>query len=303
MNLMCPARILLLPGDVEDAAVGERIAQVYAATFDASAGSRLAEQLGVRLTVVPDLVRRPDAELQAIADLHRGETVVVLGVDLGLKLPAVVEHTGDGWTRVPTDNERTLATYEQAAEAFRESIPAEANHQLIDLLAGAVPSGARVLELGSGTGRDAGELERRGFMVRRTDATEAFLEMMRADGHTADRLDALTDDFDGQYDAVFADAVFLHFGRSQLAGVLRKAVRAAPVLAFSTKEGTGEEWSNRHLDLPRYFVLWSEDALRELLTAAGWTVRELIRNEPPGGSATRLPDLAVGWLQVLAVRS
>ena len=55
MNLMCPARILLLPGDVQDAAVGERVAQVYAGPFEAAAGSRLAERLGVRLTVVPEL--------------------------------------------------------------------------------------------------------------------------------------------------------------------------------------------------------------------------------------------------------
>ncbi len=279
MNLMCPARILLLPGDGQDAVVGERIAQVYAGTFDASAGSWLAESLGVRLTVLPDLVQRPDAELQSIADLHRGETVVVLGVDLGLRLPAVVEHTGDGWNRVPTDNELTLAAYEQAAEKFRASIPSEANHDLIDLLVGAVQPGAHVLELGSGTGRDAIELERRGFVVRRTDATEAFLEMIRADGHAADRLDAITDDFGGPYDAVFADAVFLHFDRPQLTGVLRKAVRAAPVLAFSTKEGPGEEWSNRFLDLPRHFVMWQEQPLRDLLTTTGWTVRELVRTE------------------------
>ncbi|GAA1693390.1 hypothetical protein GCM10009745_43630 [Kribbella yunnanensis] len=303
MNLMCPARILLLPGDGDDAAVGERIAQVYAGTFDASAGSRLAERLGVQLTVLPDLVRRPDAELQAIADLHRGETVVVLGVDLGLKLPAVVEHTGDGWIRVPTDNELTLATYEQAADKFRASIPTEPNHDLIDLLADAVAPGARVLELGSGTGCDAVELERRGFAVRRTDATEAFLDMMRADGHQADHLNALTDDFGGQYDAVFADAVFLHFDRSQLTGVLRKAVRAAPVLAFSTKEGSGAEWSDRHLDLPRHFVLWQEQPLRDLLTSTGWTVRNLIRSEPPAPIKPRLPDSAVGWFQILAVRT
>ncbi|MFK4088955.1 class I SAM-dependent methyltransferase [Kribbella sp. NPDC020789] len=293
MNLMCPARIVLLPGDVQDAAVGERIAQVYAAAFDAAAGARLAEQLGVRLTVLPDLVRRPDAELQAIADQHRGETVVVLGVDLGLKLPAVVEHTGDGWSRVPTDNELTLAAYEQAAEKFRASIPSEANHDLIDLLAGAVAPGARVLELGSGTGRDAVELERRGFTVRRTDATEAFLEMIRADGYAADRLDAITDDFGGPYDAVFADAVFLHFDRAQLAAVLRKALHAAPVLAFSAKEGSGEEWSDRFLDLPRHFVLWQERPLRDLLATTGWTVRRLIRTDHPRGA----------WFQVLAARS
>lgn len=293
MNLMCPARIVLLPGDVRDAVVGERVAQVYAGSFEAAAGARLAEDLGVRLTVVPELTQRPDAELQAIADLHRGETVVVLGLDLGLRLPAVVEHTGDGWTRIASDNEVTLAAYEQASDKFRESIPKDPNKDLIGLLETRVPPGGHVLELGSGTGRDALELERRGYVVRRTDATRAFVEMMQADGYVADRLNAITDEYGGPYDAVYASAVFLHFDRGELTAVLRKAARAAPVLAFAIREGKGEEWSNRHLDLPRHFVLWQEEPLRDLLTATGWAIERLERTKLAGGT----------WLQVLAVRS
>ncbi|TDO56212.1 methyltransferase family protein [Kribbella sp. VKM Ac-2571] len=293
MNLMCPARILLLPGDVQDAVVGERVVQVYAGPFEAAAGARLAEALAVRLTVVPELTQQPAAELQSIADLHRGETVVVLGLDLGLKLPAVVEHTGDGWTRVASDNELTLAAYEQAAGKFRDSIPKDPNRLLIDLLAERLAPGGQVLELGSGTGKDAIELESRGYVVRRTDATRAFVDMMRSDGYAADLLNAITDDFGGPYDAVYASAVFLHFDRAQLADVLRKAARSAPILAFATREGKGEEWSNRHLDLPRHFVLWQEDPLRELLTATGWTVARLERGDSKIGT----------WFQILATRS
>jgi hypothetical protein len=293
MNLMCPARILLLPGDIQDAVVGERIVQVYAGSFEAAAGARLADALAVRLTVVPELTQHPDAELRSIADLHRGETVVVLGVDLGLKLPAVVEHTGDGWTRIASDNEVTLAAYEQAAGKFRDSIPEDPNRLLIDLLAARLEPGDQVLELGSGTGKDAIELESRGYVVRRTDATQAFVDMMRSDGYAADRLNAITADFGGPYGAVYASAVFLHFDRAQLADVLRKAARTAPILAFATREGKGEEWSNRHLDLPRHFVLWQEEPLRDLLTATGWIVARLERGDSKIGT----------WFQILALRS
>lgn len=116
---------------------------------------------------------------------------------------------------------------------------------------------------------------------------------MRSDGYAADRLNAITDDYGGPYDAVYASAVFLHFDRAQLDGVLRKAARAAPVLAFATREGKGEEWSNRHLDLPRHFVLWQEAPLRDLLAATGWSVRRLERGDSRIGT----------WLQILAVRA
>lgn len=188
-------------------------------------------------------------------------------------------------------NEVTLATYEQAAERFRQSIPSGLNDYLIGLVDEALPAGGHILELGSGTGRDAVELERRGHRVRRTDAAMSFVEMIRADGFAVDRLNALTDDFGGPYDVVFADAVFLHFDRDQLATVLRKARDAAPLLAFSTREGDGGEWSTRFLDLPRHFTYWLEDPLRELLADTGWTIRSLRLSELRSGSS---------WFNILA---
>jgi SAM-dependent methyltransferase len=294
MNLICPARILLpLPGTPPQVFADERISAVYAVS--SSGGDELAAGLGVPLTVVDD----PAGQLQEISDVHRGETVVLLGADLGVRLPAVVEHTGDGWTSVVADsllqaaNAVTVQTYEQRADTFRASIPRDPNDNLIRLVDKALPSGGMVLELGSGTGRDAAELERRGHQVRRTDATGAFVEMMRADGFKADVLNALTDDYGGPYDLVFADAVFLHFTADQLAQVFTRCAKAAPLLAFTTREGEGVEWSNRFLDLPRQFTLWEEGPLRALLADAGWRVRELERGETRAG----------GWFHILADRA
>jgi SAM-dependent methyltransferase len=294
MNLMCPARILLpLPGTPPQVFAGERITAVYAVS--SAGGSELAAELGVAMTVVDD----PVGQLQEISDGHRGETVVLLGADLGVRLPAVVEHTGDGWTSVVADgllraaNAITVQTYEQRADTFRASIPRDPNDNLISLVDQALPAGGTLLELGSGTGRDAAELERRGHQVRRTDATVAFVEMMRADGFKADLLNALTDDYGGPYDLVFADAVFLHFTAEQLAHVLTRCFDAARLLAFTTREGEGIEWSNRFLDLPRQFTLWEEGPLRALLSDTGWHVQQLQRGETRAG----------GWFHVLAGRA
>jgi SAM-dependent methyltransferase len=302
---MCPARLILLPPGSRERLTGERIAAVYTTPAAEAPATQLAEELGAPLTLLPALTDPTQAEprpveaiVRGIADQHRGETVVVIApdLDLGLELPAVIEHEGDGWTVQPSPNEITLATYEQAADQFRASIPTTPNAfliELFDLIDAHLPAGGHVLELGSGTGRDAVDLEQRGHRVRRTDAATSFVDMIRADGYEADQLNALTDDFGGPYDLVFADAVFLHFTPTQLATVLRKAHAAAGLLAFTTSEGDGDEWSNRYLDLPRHFTSWQEQPLRTLLATTGWTVLAWQR-----GQATRS-----GWYYVLARRT
>ena len=56
--------------------------------------------------------------VREIADEHRGETVVVIApdLDLGLDLPAVIEHQGDGWIVLPS---APATDDEEAAEGFR----------------------------------------------------------------------------------------------------------------------------------------------------------------------------------------
>lgn len=80
-----------------------------------------------------------------------------------------------------------------------------------------------VLEIGSGTGRDADYLESQGVSVRRTDATSSFLQTLRSKGHTADMLDALTDELGGPYRMVFANGVFPHFSDSEVRLVIDKS--------------------------------------------------------------------------------
>lgn len=77
-----------------------------------------------------------------------------------------------------------LATYEAAAQRYRERAapPGGDLMSFLDRLVELVGIGD-VLELGSGPGRDATCLEGRGLRVMRTDAAQAFADMMRADGY------------------------------------------------------------------------------------------------------------------------
>jgi hypothetical protein len=114
--------------------------------------------------------------------------------------------------------------------------------------------------------------------VARTDATKAFVAMMRADGFEARLLDVRYCELGGPFDAVFANAMLLHLTRPEFDEALRRARRAVidrGVLAFTVKEGDGEAWSRAKLDRPRHFTYWRQPALEAALAATGWNLISL----------------------------
>ncbi|WP_028645192.1 methyltransferase domain-containing protein [Nocardioides sp. URHA0020] len=200
----------------------------------------------------------------------------------------------------------TVEAYDAHATAYRDgtaSLPAMVVDELAAYVAALGP-GARVLEIGSGPGRDARSLEEAGLSVRRTDITPAFVELMRADGHEADRLDPLTDDLDDParpgtpYDGVWASACLLHVARADLPIVLARlaaATRPGGLLHLSLKEGDGEAASvHGSIEAPRHVVYWREEPLRAVLETAGWVPEQVLHVR---GQRTGQP-----WLDVRAAR-
>jgi SAM-dependent methyltransferase len=200
----------------------------------------------------------------------------------------------------------TVRAYDASAAQFRDStadLP-DAVAAAIERFAALLPAGARVLEIGSGGGRDARALETAGLSVRRTDVTPAFVDLLRAAGHVADQVDPLTDDLAdpaapaSPYAGVWANASLLHVRREDLPVVLDRLARATAtggLLHASVKEGDGEGWSvHGTVASPRLFTYWREEPLRQVLAGAGWSVEHVGRQDGPRGER---------WLEVLATRS
>jgi SAM-dependent methyltransferase len=184
---------------------------------------------------------------------------------------------------------RTIAAYQADAATYAAgtaTTPASVVRDL-DEFAARVGARGRVLEIGSGPGRDARELEARGLTVRRTDVTPAFVELMRADGRDAELLDPLVDDLGGPWDGVWANAVLLHVARADLPVLLerlRAATRAGGTFYLSVQEGDGEEWLTRgHVSAARHFTYWREPELRAALATAGWDVETVRRSGTASG--------------------
>lgn len=193
----------------------------------------------------------------------------------------------------------TIAAYQADAEAYAAGTAALSGARAAgrEEFAQQVGPGGRVLEIGSAAGLDARDLEERGLVVRRTDVTPAFVELMRAGGYDADVLDPLVDDLGGPYDGVWANAVLLHLARDEMPVALARlaaATRPGGTLYLSLKEGDGEAWSTHGgVSAPRHFTYWREQPLCEVLTDADWEVVALRHTDGP-----RQP-----WLEILARRS
>jgi SAM-dependent methyltransferase len=168
----------------------------------------------------------------------------------------------------------TLTSYQSRVQEYLRGTqwPAPELAAFLDRFASRSGQGP-VLEIGSGPGRDADYLEARGVRVIRTDATPAFVDLLRHAGHDARLLDVRTDPLGGPYQGILANAVLLHLSRDQFEDVLRRA-RAATApggfLAFTLKEGDGEAWSEHKLGVPRHFTYWREPAVRAALDRASW---------------------------------
>lgn len=171
----------------------------------------------------------------------------------------------------------TLQTYNQAVQAYVDGTPQEVSGSVkewIDHTLNQIPRDARILEIGSGFGRDAQYMVNAGYQVERSDAAQGFVDLLRAKGHRDTKLfNVLTDPYDGSYDLVFANAVFLHFTRQELPEVLHKtysALNQNGILSFSVKLGDDEEWTNEKVDAPRYFCYWQKEELERLVKEAGF---------------------------------
>ena len=191
-------------------------------------------------------------------------------------------------------NARTVESYELIAEEYaRETAGRGVLAGALAHLAETMPA-AHVLEIGSGPGWDADQLEEAGLTVRRTDITQAFIELQRARGKEIDQLDAIHDDLGGPHDGVVALHVLQHLEPKDLPAVLSKvagALRPGGRFLVSIPLGEGAGWETGESGGSYYRALWSEAELIAALAAAGlqaeWTERSVEHEES-------------GWLCVLA---
>lgn len=166
------------------------------------------------------------------------------------------------------ENRRTIESYEGYADRYVQirRNPDDKEQAALRQVASIAGLGGHVLEIGSGPGYDADFLETLGVKVRRTDATQRFLDLQAARGKPGDRLDVITDPLGGPYDAVVAQYVLFHIPRDHIDRVLAKiagALRPRGAFLVSMREGDHETGGDYHE------VYWRRNDFAARLKAAG----------------------------------
>ena len=192
---------------------------------------------------------------------------------------------------------RTLAHYDQSADAFFAGTIDHDVSQNIDALLGAIdaPAPWTILDLGCGPGRDLKTFAGLGHKAIGLDGSERFAEMARSySGCEVWRQDFLHLDLPPtMFDGVFANASLFHVPGAELPAVLAHlfaTLKPGGVLFSSNPRGHNQEGWNG----PRYGSYHDYAAWERYLTAAGFLpLHHYYR--PPGLPREQQPWLASVW--------
>lgn len=190
----------------------------------------------------------------------------------------------------------TLDFYAAEAQAYAGRAR-EAEHPRIAAFVAALPTGARVLELGCGGGHDSVELLARGLDLVPTDGSpELAAQAAMRLGRPVDVL--LFEDLAAReaFDGAWANACLLHVPREALPGILARihaALKPGGVFYASFKAGI-EEGRDR---FGRYYNYPSPEWLKGAYGPDRWQALDLAEDIGGGydGEPTR-------WLHATAIR-
>ncbi len=190
-------------------------------------------------------------------------------------------------------SDKTQAYYEQEAKAFFDATVTIDPTPILTPLAEALVPGARVLDIGCGSGRDLLWLKNRGFVPHGLEPSPALAKL--AEKHsgcpvtTGDII--TTDHFNESWDGILISGVLVHFPHNTIPDILSRITNAlAPGgrLYVSVKEGYGLATDNDNRD----FYYWQDDTFQAVARNAGLHLLEMTRSASARGNA----DVWLGYL-------
>ncbi len=173
---------------------------------------------------------------------------------------------------------KTIETYNQLAEEYDEETSdfwERFPRTFIDSFANGVGSG-KILDVGSGPGRDGLLLKDKGLEVVCLDASSAMVELSKQRGLTSVIGDFLDLPFENQsFDGVWAYTSLLHIPKTDIGRALTEISRVLKpqgVFGLGLIEGDTESYrESSGVNQPRWFSYFTQKEIEDLLEKHGFT--------------------------------
>lgn len=149
------------------------------------------------------------------------------------------------------DWSRSADWYDENAATFQSGAAMGRTEDLCRTFLDGLPAGARVLDAGCGTGRDAAFMQSLGYEVSAFDPSAAMIEMTRQAAPGAALRQIGFEEFHdppGSWDAIWAMASLLHVPRDQFETCLTRlenSLTSAGCIFLCVKSGSGEGIDDR----------------------------------------------------------
>ena len=184
----------------------------------------------------------------------------------------------------PTNLDPTRKTYDEHAAVIAERFWDTQLDKAWQAFMAALPPQASIIDVGCGPGRDTQHFIEQGHTVFGLDYSAGLLAeaakrsagmFIQADMRT---LPLAASHFDGAW----LSASLLHLQKPDVPGVLKglhTCLKPGGVVYISLKAGHGEEWEVR--EGPRFFAYYASEEIEQLITQAGFSLRQTWQDETP----------------------
>ncbi len=182
-------------------------------------------------------------------------------------------------------NDLTIKTYQENFDVYTEGTVSEVKGEVkiwIDSFLNKLPHGAKILEIGSATGRDARYFASQGFDVTCADIIPQALTKLQVEGFKTEYFDFRNEpkkEWLDSFDGYFANGVFVHapveIFEKNLENI-SKIVHHDGIIGLSFKPGEGEDLSEDKVNAPRYFKYYTEEILKQIISKYPLEILELV---------------------------
>ena len=192
-------------------------------------------------------------------------------------------------------DKQTVDLYSEKAADYAARFKSGAPRPRLEAFIDALPEGGSALDLGCGTGSAGARMRDRGLTVTAIDASPGMARLAR-ERFGLEVTVGTFDDITGTdlYDGVWASFSLLHAERADMPrhlAAIHLALKPGGRFVIGLKTGTGT-----HRDaLGRRYTYYTEDELKGLLTAAGFTP-----GETETGSGKGFDGAVAPWIVVTA---